>query len=93
MSASRRLSPEESSAENDTPAAAALLHSRLLYSPNSAAQVLDVSRSTIYTLMREGRLRFVMIGSDRRIPREELERLAREGTGKPEGDEAPQAHA
>jgi excisionase family DNA binding protein len=61
--------------------AAALAPMRLLYSPNRAAELLDVSRSSVYTLMKTGALRYVMIGSDRRIPHSELERLAREGTG------------
>jgi len=35
--------------------------------------------TALYELMRCGALRYVMIGSDRRIPREEIERIAREG--------------
>ena len=53
---------------------------RKLYSPNSAAQALDISRSKIYDLMKSGTLRFVMIGADRRIPIEEVERIAKAGT-------------
>ena len=53
--------------------------SRKLYSPNSAAQALDISRSKIYDLMKSGALRFVLIGADRRIPADEIQRLASEG--------------
>ena len=52
---------------------------RKLYSPNSAAAALDLSRSKIYDLMKQGHLRFVLIGSDRRIPHTEIERIASEG--------------
>ena len=53
--------------------------SRKLYSPNSAARALDLSRSKVYDLMKTGALRFVMIGSDRRIPADEIQRIASEG--------------
>ena len=56
--------------------------SKKLFSPNSAARALDVSRSTIYGLMKCGALGYVMIGSDRRITAGEIERLAKEGTAK-----------
>ena len=39
----------------------------LLLSPNTAARMLDVSRSTVYQLMRSGCLSWVQIGADRRI--------------------------
>ena len=51
----------------------------LLLSPNRAAAALDVSRTTIYHYMKLGRIKFVMVGADRRIPHEEIERVAREG--------------
>jgi excisionase family DNA binding protein len=53
---------------------------RKLYSPNSAARALDLSRSKIYDLMKSGTLRYVQIGSDRRIPAAEIARIAGEGT-------------
>ena len=52
---------------------------RKLLSPNSAARVLDVSRSTIYGLMKIGRIKWVYVGADRRIPTEEIDRIAAEG--------------
>lgn len=52
---------------------------QLLHTPNSACRALDISRTKLYALMREGVLRYVLIGSDRRIPHSELERLAAEG--------------
>jgi excisionase family DNA binding protein len=54
--------------------------SKKLYSPNIAARVLDVSRSKIYDLMKSGRLHYVTIDSDRKIPASEIDRLTREGT-------------
>jgi excisionase family DNA binding protein len=53
---------------------------QLLISPARAAQMLDVSRTTIYNLMRSGSLAYVLVGSDRRIPATELQRVAAEGT-------------
>lgn len=52
---------------------------RHLYSPNNAARALDISRSKIYDLMKTGALRFVKIGAGRRIPSEEIQRMAAEG--------------
>lgn len=53
---------------------------RRLYSPNAAARALDLSRSKLYDLMAKGQLRYVTVGSDRRIPAEEVERIASQGT-------------
>lgn len=50
-----------------------------LYSPNNAALALDLSRSKVYALMKTGQLKFVLIGSDRRIPDSEIDRIVREG--------------
>ncbi|WP_447803665.1 helix-turn-helix domain-containing protein [Pseudomonas serbica] len=52
---------------------------RQLYSVNRAAETLDLSRSKLYELMKHGQLRFVMIGADRRIPADEIARIAAEG--------------
>ncbi|MGI8912998.1 MAG: helix-turn-helix domain-containing protein [Chloroflexota bacterium] len=35
---------------------------------DTAAQLLDVSRPTVYRLLADGQLPFVMVGADRRIP-------------------------
>lgn len=51
----------------------------LLLSPNTAARMLDVSRSTVYALMKNGALAWVPFGADRRIPAAEVHRLASEG--------------
>jgi excisionase family DNA binding protein len=53
---------------------------RKLYSVNSTAATLDISRSKVYELMKVGTLRYIQIGADRRIPIEEIERLAKSGT-------------
>ncbi|MWV11160.1 helix-turn-helix domain-containing protein [Pseudomonas sp. R-28-1W-6] len=50
-----------------------------LFSPNSAARALDVSRSKVYDLMKRGLLHYVVIESDRRIPASEIARIAAEG--------------
>ena len=53
---------------------------RLLLSPLTAARMLDCSRSSIYKMMKEGSLSFVLIGADRRIPFGEIERIAKSGS-------------
>ena len=51
----------------------------LLLSPNSVAKVLDISRSSVYALMRNGDLAWIPFGADRRIHISEVQRLATEG--------------
>ena len=46
----------------------------LLLTPEEAAQVLRIGRTTIYALMRSGELRPVHVGRSCRLPRAELER-------------------
>lgn len=41
--------------------------------PERAAELLDVSRATIYNLMSRGELRSFMVGRSRRIAREEIQ--------------------
>jgi len=48
---------------------------KLLFTPEEAAGVLSVGRSTVYELMRRGRLRSVQIGRSRRIDHVELSRF------------------
>nr|NYU03604.1 helix-turn-helix domain-containing protein [Pseudomonas sp. SbOxS1] len=50
-----------------------------LLSPNSVAKALDISRSSVYALMRNGDLAWIPFGSDRRIHISEVQRLATEG--------------
>lgn len=52
---------------------------RKLYTANNAARALDLSRSKVYDLMKRGRLRYVLIDGDRRIPAEEIDRIAAQG--------------
>jgi excisionase family DNA binding protein len=47
----------------------------ILFSPEGAAQLLGVSRSTIYKLAQQGLLRGVRVGRARRFSRQELESL------------------
>jgi len=56
-----------------------ITENQVLFSPTSAAKALDVSRSTIYALMKNGGIKFVVVGSDRRIPFSEIKRIATEG--------------
>jgi excisionase family DNA binding protein len=51
-----------------------LASSRLLLTPEEAASVLSIGRTTIYALMKNGDLRSVHIGRSCRISRAELER-------------------
>lgn len=39
-----------------------------LYSPEAAAEWLDVSRTVVYGLIKRGELKSVKIGSRRRVP-------------------------
>lgn len=55
---------------------------KVLLSTKRAAAALDISRTTLYWLMRNGSVKYVQIGSDRRIPVEEVHRIAREGCPK-----------
>jgi len=45
---------------------------RLLYTPDEAATLLALGRSTLYELIGSGRLASVTIGRSRRIPAENL---------------------
>jgi excisionase family DNA binding protein len=51
-----------------------------LASVREAEEYLRLSRATIYDLMGKGQLRFVRIGSARRIPWAALDELAEKGT-------------
>lgn len=53
------------------------VNDRLLLTPEEAAQVLRLGRTTIYALMKAGDLRAVHIGRSCRISRAELERYVR----------------
>lgn len=48
--------------------------SKLLVKPEEASELMGVSRSTIYELMRSGELDSVLIRSSRRIPVAAIER-------------------
>jgi excisionase family DNA binding protein len=59
------------------PLGAVLAGDPLLLTPEEAAEVLRVGRTTIYTLIKAGDLRPVHIGRSCRISRAELERYVR----------------
>lgn len=46
---------------------------RLLFTPEHAADKLDMGRTTVYALMASGELRSVKIGRSRRVPAAALE--------------------
>lgn len=52
---------------------------KLAYKVNAAAAALDISRSKMYELMRQGEVTFVCIGRDRRIPYSEILRVSTNG--------------
>lgn len=55
-------------------------HRPLVYTPEQAAEQLQVSRRKVYELLRTGALRSVKIGKLRRIPARALDEfLEREG--------------
>ncbi len=47
----------------------------LAYDYTEAGRLLGVSPSSVYRLVRDGKLRAVTVGAARRIPRSELERF------------------
>lgn len=50
----------------------------LLYKVSKAAELLGISRTNVYYLMDEGRIRSVRIGKRRLIPRDALASFVRE---------------
>lgn len=63
-------------AERSTDAQRSVAALRALYSPDSAAAYLDVSRATIYRWMAAGRLAGFRVGRLRRFTRAELDTFA-----------------
>ena len=55
---------------------------RLLFTPEHAADRLDIGRTTVYALMATGELRSVKIGRSRRVPAAALEAYVNRLTGK-----------
>lgn len=49
-------------------------------SPQTAADMLDLSRARVYRLLQDGHLEAVKIGRSNRISVESIRRLASEGT-------------
>lgn len=46
--------------------------SKLLYTPEGAAEEIDVGRTTMYVLLKRGEIESVKIGRARRVPHEAL---------------------
>ena len=53
----------------------------LLLTVPEATRLLNLSRSTVFRLIRQGKLERVKIGASLRLPRDAVYRLARTGTG------------
>jgi len=51
-----------------------------LYTPEEAAQLLKVTRRSIYTYLKSGKLEAVKIGNGWRISQEALEKFLSQGT-------------
>jgi excisionase family DNA binding protein len=62
---------------------------RLLLTPEDAADVLRIGRTTVYALMKSGDLRPVHIGRSCRISQEEVERYVRRLQAAPSGSAPP----
>jgi excisionase family DNA binding protein len=67
----------------------ALANSPLLLTPEEAAIVLSVGRSTVIALMEAGHLRPVHIGRNCRLSRAELERYVRQLATRPQAVRTP----
>lgn len=73
---------------NPQPLGEVLAADPLLLTPEEAARVLRVGRTTVYALMKAGQLRPVHIGRSCRLPRAELERYV-SGLQSPAGPTSP----
>jgi len=60
---------------NAAPAAPAV---KMLYRTEEAASLLSISRTAVYGLIRDGKLRAVKIGGRRRIPHSSIEDYVRQ---------------
>jgi excisionase family DNA binding protein len=52
---------------------------RRLYTPTAAAQAISVSRSTLYRMIAEQRVRTVVVNQRLRVSSDEIARIAAEG--------------
>jgi excisionase family DNA binding protein len=57
-----------------------------LYTPTEVAEYLKVTRQAVYKWMKQGRLGFVLVGADRRVPESALTAFIRSGNTSSEGD-------
>lgn len=51
-----------------------------MYTPEELANLLKISRRTVYLWLREGRIKGIKVGDLWRIPKESLEEFLGEGT-------------
>ena len=69
-----------------------LTGSPLLLTPEDAAKILRIGRTTVYALMKAGKLRPVHIGRSCRLPRTEVERYVLSLATPPDIALAPTGH-
>lgn len=50
-----------------------------MYSTTEVAEILNISRATIFRALRQGRIKAIKIGNIWRISEEELERIKKQG--------------
>lgn len=55
-----------------------------LYTPAEVARICKVKPAAVYQWMRKGMLRWIVVGSDRRVTREELQRFLFASTPAPQ---------
>jgi excisionase family DNA binding protein len=60
-----------------------------LYTIPEAAEYLGVTRQAVYKWMRQGRLRFVLVGADRRVPESALRAFVKPGSTRPQQGDLP----
>ena len=51
-----------------------------LYTPNEVAEILKLSRQTVYNYITAGKLRSVQLGREHRISEEDLKEFLKTGT-------------
>ena len=61
-----------------------------LYSINEVCEILQLTRRTIYTYIKEGRLKAVKIGKYWRVTKENLQEFINEGSPVADGNRRPE---
>lgn len=56
---------------------------RKYYRPDEVAEILRVSLTTVYRLLANGEMKYIVVRRQKRIPVEELERFVNDNAGDP----------